>query len=325
MDSATAAKALDEARALVAELESYDGTIEQHQSLLKHAHGVRATMEGPYEMATRWLENMTCGAAMNLLIRIGAFEVIPQERSITAKTLASASNVDSSVITRAMRVLVVNGVFEETGKDEYAHNQRSLAFHPTAGLGGFVGVCVDIMHAWITMPKYCNTHEPKELYDIRKSPFAFTAGMEGMTYYQVLDTDPKQRGLWNITLQNMAKNFPVLGMFPFHDLTALQTQGSQGRPYIVDVGGGRGQALLAIQDECKKVFSGRLVLQDTTAVIDTLQPDDIPGIKPMVYDVFTPQPIKGKYLKSELAPWISLTPVRRCPCLPDAPPPTRLL
>lgn len=297
MNSATAAKALDEARALVAELESYDGTVEQHHSLLNRAHGVRAAMEGPYEMATRWLENMTCGAAMNLLIRIGAFEAIPLEGSISAPALASTCNVDTSVITRAMRVLVVSGVFQETGNDEYAHNQQSLAFHPTAGLGGFVGVCVDIMHAWITMPKYCSTHEPQELYDIRKTPFAFAAGMEGMTYYEVLDKDPKQRGLWNITLQNMAKNFPVLGMFPFHDLKALDQQGEQGRPYIVDVGGGRGQALLAIQEDCKSAFSGKLVLQDTPAVIDTLQSNDIPGIKPMVYDIFTPQPIHGKYLK----------------------------
>lgn len=250
MNSATAAKALDEARALVAELESYDGSVEQHQSLLNRAHGVRTAMEGPYEMATRWLENMTCGAAMNLLIRIGACEAIPPDGNITAPALASTCNVDASVITRAMRVLVVSGIFQETGHDEYAHNERSLAFHPTAGLGGFIGVCVDIMHAWITMPKYCSTHEPQELYDIRKTPFAFTAGMEGMTYYEVLDTDPKQRRLWNITLQNMAKNFPVVGMFPFHDLKALEAQGSQDRPYIVDVRGGRSQALLAIQEDC---------------------------------------------------------------------------
>lgn len=50
------------------------------------------------------------------------------------------------------------------------------------------------------MPRYCSTYEPQELYDIRKTPFAFTAGMEGMTYYEVLDIDLKQCGLWNITL-----------------------------------------------------------------------------------------------------------------------------
>ena len=307
MDSAAAAKALDEARALVTELESYDGTIEQQQSLLNRASGVRGVIEGPYEMATRWLENMSCGAAMNLLVRAGIFDIIPPEGSIAAVELASTCNVDVSVVTRAMRVLVVNGVFQETGKDEYAHNQSSLAFHPTEGLGGFVGVCADIMHAWITLPKYCASHGPKELYDTRKTPFAFSAGLEGKTYYEVLDMEPKQRALWNITLQNMAKNFPVLGMFPFRDLEALEEQGSAERPYVVDVGGGRGQALLEIQKARKGAFSGRLVLQDLPAVIDSLKRDDIPGIKPMVYNVFTQQPVKGKHLKTNSILLTSLT------------------
>ncbi|KAM3516717.1 hypothetical protein NHJ13051_009650 [Beauveria bassiana] len=120
------------------------------------------------------------------------------------------------------------------------------------------------------MPKYYSTHKPQELYDIRKTPFTFTAGMEGITYYEVLDTDLKQRGLWNITLQNIAKNFPVIGMFPFHDLKALEAQRSQDQPYIMDVGGSRGQALLAIQEDYKEAFSGKLVLQDTPAIINTL-------------------------------------------------------
>ena len=303
MDSAAKDKALREARALVKDLESYDGTIAQHQLLLKRVDGVRAAMEGPYEMATRWLENMSCSAAMNLIVRIGAFKIIPSEGSITASNIGSECGVDASVITRAMRVLVINGVFQETDEDEYAHNQQSLAFHPTDGLGGFVGVCVDIMRAWIATPSYCSTHEPKELYDIRKTPFAFAVGMEGKTYYEVLDKNPQQRALWNITLQNMAKNFPVLGMFPFHGLKALELPGMQGRPYIVDVGGGRGQALQEIQANCGGAFTGRLVLQDLPAVIDTLKSDDIPGIKPMVYDIFSPQPVKGRHLKNKLTFW----------------------
>lgn len=79
-------------------------------------------MEGPYEMATRWLENMTCGAAMNLLIRISAFEKIPPDGNIIALVLALTCNVDVSIIIRAMRVLVVSGIFQEIGYDEYVYN-----------------------------------------------------------------------------------------------------------------------------------------------------------------------------------------------------------
>lgn len=104
--------------------------------------------------------------------------------------------------------------------------------------------------------------------------------------------DPKQRGLWNIMLQNMAKNFPILGMFPFQELEE-QVKRSPERPYIVDIGGGRGQALLTIKEHCGGAFGGKLILQDLPAVIDTLKAGDIPGIEPMVYEIFTEQPVKG--------------------------------
>lgn len=297
MNSIVTAKALEEARALVAGLESYDGSVEQQQALLNRASTVRAAMEGPYEMATRWLENMGVGAAMNLVVRTGALEQVPPHGCVSAATLAAACNVDQSVITRAMRILLVNGIFAETGRDEYAHNALSAAFDPRHGLGGFVGVCVDIMQAWTGLPQYCRTHEPRELFDPRKTPFACTVGMEGKTYYEVLDMDPPRRELWNITLQSMASNFPVLGMFPFREHLAASSDGeaTAERPAIVDVGGGRGQALLQIQGDGEvAAFNGRLVLQDLATVIDTLKPDELPGIEPMAYDIFTPQPVKGE-------------------------------
>lgn len=140
MDDVTISRALKEARTLVEELENYDKTDAQQHALLKRCDKVRSVMEGPYEMGTRWLENMSCAAALNLLLRINAFERIPSERSITAQDLAALCKVDVSVITRAMRVLVVSGVFRETGRDEYAHNELSRAFHPTAL--GALSVCV---------------------------------------------------------------------------------------------------------------------------------------------------------------------------------------
>ncbi|EGX88469.1 O-methyltransferase, putative [Cordyceps militaris CM01] len=286
MDTLATAKALAEARAVVAGLEAYDGSVAAHQALLSRASAVRAAMEAPYDTATRWLENMSAGAAMNLVVRTGAFEKFPAlgtGGSISAADLASACGVDTSVMTRAVRVLVANGLFAETGADTYAHNAGSAAFAPGAGLGGFVGVCVDIMQAWAGLPRYCT------------DAVACAAGMEGRTYYEVLETDPARRALWDGTLQAMASNFPVLGMFPFRERLRAQDGGGGGRHRadIVDVGGGRGQALLAIQGDGEGVFSGRLVLQDLPTVIDTLKPEDIPGIEPMAYDIFTPQPVQG--------------------------------
>ena len=292
MANEAVSKALAEARALVQELEGFDGSPVQHMTLLKRTDAVRSALEQPYDTVTRWLENMSVSGALYILIKIKAFEKLPETGSITAAELAQQCNVDVSIITRAMRVLIANGIAIETAPDEYAQNPLSLSLQPTA-LGGFACVCVDFMRTWGAVPDYAKTHEPEELYDIKKSPFAFAAGHEGKTYYEVLDLDPEQRNLWNLTLQNMEQNFPILGMFPFSSL-GVQVKAEPDRPFVVDVGGGRGQALRAIQEDCKSAFEGKLVLQDLPIVIDTLNPEELPGIELTKYDIFTPQPVKSE-------------------------------
>lgn len=330
MDQAAIDKALVEAKALVASLESYKGTPAEHLSLLKSVDNVRATLEEPYDTATRWLENMSVSAAVNVLVRIGVYDHFPETGSVSAVELASKCNADVSVITRAMRLAISNGIFAETAQDEYTHSGPSMALGPAA-LGGFVGVCNDLMKAWICVPDYIKTHKPEELYDIKKSPFAFSTGHEGKTYYEVLDLNPQQRLLWNLTLQNMDKNFPILGMFPFKDLETLAKE-QPDRPLIVDVGGGRGQALLTIREHCGDVFDGKMILQDLPVVIESLKPEELPGIEPMKHDIFTPQPVKGKTFPATRGPFLCARshldadkPLARCSRVFHAPPPPRLL
>lgn len=113
-------------------------------ALLKKTDAVRAALEEPYDAVTRWLENMSIAGALYILIRIKAFEKLPQSGSVTAAKLAEQCNADESIITRCMRVLVSNRIAVETGSDTYSSNGFSMALQPTA-LGGFACVCVDFM------------------------------------------------------------------------------------------------------------------------------------------------------------------------------------
>lgn len=292
--------ALAEAKALVASLESFDGSAAEHLDLLKQTDRVRSALEEPYDTATRWLENMSTAGALYVLVRIGAIGKIGSSPSgISAATLAKGCNADVSIITRAMRILVANGIGVEVGLDEYAPNNLCQMFQPLS-LGSFVCVCVDFMRSWGALPDYVKTHEPHDLYDLKKSPFAFMAGHEGKTYYDVVGLDPQQRNLWNLTLQNMEKNFPIVDMFDFRTMRE-PVEREPDRPFIVDVGGGRGQALLAIREHCGGTFGGRLVLQDLPIVIDSLKEQQLGGIEPMKYDIFTPQPVKSTFLSFPFA------------------------
>ncbi|KAG4444251.1 hypothetical protein IFR05_000226 [Cadophora sp. M221] len=289
-------KALTEAEKLVAALKNIktNPTPAEHLALLKQTDNVRAKLEEPYDTVTRWAESIAVTAALSTLTQIGAFGKLPLEGSISAKDLAAAVNVDVSVITRAMRVILVNGIATETGPDEYQQNILSMVLQPQA-LGAFFSLCMDFNRTWVKLPEYLKTHSPADLYDSKKSPFAFAAGKEGLTYYEVLNEDEEQRVIWNNTLQQMEKNMPILGMFPFAMLKE-QVEKEPERPFIVDIGSGKGQAMLAIEMECPKFFGASVILQDLPIVINTLKAEDLPGIIPTVHDIFTPQPVKNAHV-----------------------------
>jgi hypothetical protein len=152
------------------------------------------------------------------------------------------------------------------------------------------------MRAFSKLPEYFKTHSGKDLLDLKKSPFAYAMGLEGLTYYEAISHNPDRFQMFNDTLSQMEKNMPILGMFPFASLKD-QVEAEPERPFIVDIGAGKGQSLLAIQKEVPEGFGAKMILQDRPDVIESLKPDDIPGIEPMAYDFFEPQPVKSNSLQ----------------------------
>ncbi|KKY19905.1 putative o-methyltransferase-like protein [Phaeomoniella chlamydospora] len=288
-------KAIEEAEKLVASLKSFkeSGDTAQHLAILSQSDKVRKVLESPYDTCTRLFEHLTVSGALYVLIMTGALQKLPVGTGISAADLAAQVNVDESIITRAMRCIIWAGIAAETEEsDVYTHNSLSQAFLPP-NIGSFFMVCMDFIRTWAKLPEYVKAHEIGELYDQKKSPFAFMQGKEGLTYYEVLALNPEERHFWNVAMVQIEKSMPILGMFPFDSLKE-QVAKEPDRPFIVDVAGGRGQDLLAIQKEFGPI--GKLILQDLPIVINSLKPEDIPGIEGMEYDFYTPQPIKNAHV-----------------------------
>ena len=93
-------------------------------------------------------------------------------------------------------------------------------------------------------------------------------------------------------MKAMEQSIPVLGMYPWASIKK-QVEKEPERPYIVDIGGGRGHTLVSLQKEAPAGFGAKLILQDRPDVIDSITAEDIPNIEKMAYDFFTPQPIKS--------------------------------
>jgi len=90
-------------------------------------------------------------------------------------------------------------------------------------------------------------------------------------------------------------SLPTLGMFRFASLKN-EVEAEPQRAFVVDIGGGRGQSLLLIQQETSNGFgtSSKMILQDKPHVLDTIPPELVPGIEKVPYDFYTEQPIKSK-------------------------------
>ncbi|KAK0651525.1 S-adenosyl-L-methionine-dependent methyltransferase [Cercophora newfieldiana] len=289
------AAALKAAEALVTALKNTSSpSPTQHLELLKLSNSVTTLLETPYDIGTKFVEILGLSGALYTLVKTGAIEEVPSFGSITAEDLATAVNIPTTAIKRLMRMALVNGIFTEPSPSVYAHNPLSQSFRLSA-LGGLILISVEHNKATVALPDYFKSHTSSDFFDLKKSPYAFSRSQEGKTYYEVLDADVEYRPVWNAILSVMDKNMPILGMFPWETLKE-QVEKEPERPFVVDIGGGRGQALLKLQEEIPGAFGGRLILQDLEAVIGTLGDGDTPGIEGMVYNAFEEQPVKNAHV-----------------------------
>ncbi|KAK0383199.1 hypothetical protein NLU13_9112 [Sarocladium strictum] len=292
-------KALEEAKKLVASLEAYEDSPASHQTVMKQVGRIRSELEEPMDVVTGLFENLSLGGAFHTILGIRAYHAMPEDGSpITADELAKITNVASTVIHRAYRVAVNHGLFVETAPDTYAHNDFSRALDPM-GLGSFFMITLEFTRAWIHLPEYLKSHNPDDVFDLVKSPAVYSVQKEhlGKSYYQLLDEDPdpERRAIWNANMFMVDQLMPVTGMFPFASLKEEVAKDPE-RPYLVDIGAGRGQSVFAIQKDINGAFDGKFILQDLPSVINSLKQDDYPDIELMAYDAFTPQPVKNAHI-----------------------------
>lgn len=189
---------------------------------------------------------------------------------------------------------MVNGICVETAPNTFALNANAYAYLKGAA-PEFFKFGVEQMGPYFKLPDYFRTHTQSDLYDLTKSPHAWAVGREGSTYYEAINADPKFLNYFNFAMATSEKVTPILGMFPFSSMKE-EVEADPSRPFAVDIGGGRGQLLLAIQEEAPNGFGAKMILQDRPSVIDPLTSEDIPNIEKMSYDFFTPQPVKSTVL-----------------------------
>ncbi|KAK6585252.1 hypothetical protein PZA11_001979 [Diplocarpon coronariae] len=285
------------AEAILASAKKYQGNPAERTDLLKQADLLYSELEDPMDAMVRQWSSMNIAASMNLMVRLGALEKIPEEGSITATELGALINLEPSKV-RLMRMLTATGIISLVGEDTYAHTAKSKAYLSGAAKD-FFSLCMDLLFCYLTWPTYFKTHPASDLFDLRKTPYTYVYGHEGQTFYEVLSADQDRLSTFNKAMMQQEALLPTLGMFPFASLQE-QVEAEPDRAFVVDIGGGRGQSLLLIQKETGLNFGteSRMVLQDRAPVLESIPQEALPGIEKMPYDFCTEQPVKSTSLAS---------------------------
>ena len=126
---------------------------------------------------------------------------------------------------------------------------------------------------------------------LTNNPYTYAHDTKGLNIFEFLLKDPTRFKNFNDAMQaKSAQTLLPYNLFPFKDeLGKIET--TDKTVLLVDVGGGNGQATVAIRGLCPRI-KGRMILQDQLQVIEGIA-DPLSGVEMMGYDFFKPQPVKG--------------------------------
>ncbi len=152
--------------------------------------------------------------------------------------------------------------------------------------------------------EYMRTFGKKDILTYTKTPHSWADNKLGWTFWEVLNSHPKRVEAFARGLSLFDAIHPNIGIYPFEE--HHEAGNSPDRTLAVDIGGGRGLAMLDLRRGCP-TLQGRLVLQDRREVLDAIASEDLPGVEKMQHNFFDPQPVKGAqiyYIRRVFHDWL---------------------
>jgi hypothetical protein len=151
------------------------------------------------------------------------------------------------------------------------------------------------MVPWVHWSEFFDKYGLKEPKAGNHNPHSFAWGHADLNFWQVISMSPQRLTDFNQSMNTLDEVLPVTGMYDFGWIA--KAEGPEDRPLIVDVGGGKGQALKRIMAAFPEIPAKRLVLQDREDVIDEVVKTDeasFRDVQKVPHDFFKPNPVKGQ-------------------------------
>jgi len=154
----------------------------------------------------------------------------------------------------------------------------------------------DQLAAYVAMPKYFDRFglatEPK---DRLQTILAFAEDRLGSTVWEINRSSEERLKVSTLAMAAIEDFMPPLGVYDL-SWAVEEVSKSESRALVVDVGGGRGQALKGILNVTPGLPRHRCVLEDLPEVVEANRKDDseLADVKMVGMDFHKEQPIKGK-------------------------------
>lgn len=188
-------------------------------------------------------------------------------------------------------MLVCTSFIRQLPDGQYAHTKFSVAYAAMPGPGLHFQLIYDESMLNIdNIHLYFDEKGWKEPADQRYSPYAWKAGQEGTTIWEIMAQNPARFQAFQAGIGFATASVPLTG---FYDFSTLSTEGD--RPVLVDVGGGNGRSIRRIMEAHPDLPAHKFILQDLPEVVKGQVDPELPKeVKVMAHDFFTSQPVQGK-------------------------------
>lgn len=144
----------------------------------------------------------------------------------------------------------------------------------------------------LKLPEYFASNGFKEPENPSHGPYPFIFG--GKTFWERAKEQPILQEHFDnfMTAQRVGPNW--IDLCPIDEVFGSGLRVDPDAVLLVDIGGGVGHDLIYFRSKHGHL-PGRLVVQDLPATIDYARQQPHEGVELHAYDMFTPQPIKGKH------------------------------
>lgn len=151
------------------------------------------------------------------------------------------------------------------------------------------------MVSFFHLEAYFDKYGRREPQATNHIPATFARGCPEKSFFEYLAGDPAYLARFTVGMNLIESQTPASGIYDFSWLVD-KAKREPDRLVFVDVGGGRGQAMLAIHGEFPDLPLGRFVLQDRPEVIEAVKAEGRPKmeeVQKVAVDFHVAQPTTG--------------------------------